>query len=219
MTKPTILSTGVSGVEKGSPVAAGAAHGTSGFYCNRYTPQRRALGRYQHRHHFPGIANLNHQLAHFGQRRQIVVDVHMQQPAGDIGIQLAEIACQIAAFFMVQRALQANHNAAGTGQVTRFFHDGFLLDMPLSQIDALEQPVQQHLDQFDAVRGGNPGLHHHFAVIGRCLAIHCHQHVAVLLCVFAVWLLFCGACYVTGIVRMNTFLMRQQSACRRVLPV
>jgi hypothetical protein len=51
--------------------------------------------------------------------------------------------------------LQANHNAAGTGNGFGFFIDIVVLDVTTSGRQTLQQAIKQHLNQLHIVRCGN----------------------------------------------------------------
>ena len=71
----------------------------------------------------------------------------MNQTARDIGIQIIQIAGQIAAFVEVQNPLQTNHDAAGAGNALAFFLDRVMRHMALGCDDCINQTVKKHLNQ------------------------------------------------------------------------
>ena len=76
-----------------------------------------ALRRWhQLRHHRPCASDLAHQVVHLGQSLEIIVGVHMEQPAGDVAVQIVQVARNVAPFFEIERTLQPYHDAASACQ-------------------------------------------------------------------------------------------------------
>src|SRR5574343_1861960 len=123
----------------------------------------------------PGTGDVAHQPRDFGQRLPVVVGIDVQDPAGQIAIQVIEVMGQLAATLEIQGALQSDHNAGGACQGFGFVFDVAVLDMAAGGCQAFTQPVKQHLDPLHIVSTGHAGDPLDRTVTLDCSCVSTHE--------------------------------------------
>ena len=62
----------------------------------------------------PGVGNVLDQAGHFLQGFQVVLCIDVEQPAGDVTVEIVKVVGQLAPTLEIQCTLQTDHNASGS---------------------------------------------------------------------------------------------------------